>query len=322
MKKTFTIALYVGGTKTNRGLVLNIHAWFVLTSAIFTAVHKTFWQNYYRILLSVMALSLLPMLLSSQNKYSFFLPKKMEYPSRLPSKNNVWVFVMAGQSNMAGRARVDAEDTIANERILTINKNNELILAKEPLHFYEPSLSGLDCGLSFAKTLLKSIPDSIFILLIPAAVGGSSINQWLGDSSHRGVRLLTNLKDKMQLGSNYGIIKALLWHQGESDANKKNITNYQQKLSALHQKIRAFSADAQLPIITAGIGLFRKDNSFQIVLNKAIAANAFSDKNTYCVKLKKLAHIGDSVHFNAQSQRQMGNRMANQYIKLLKTKNK
>ena len=92
-------------------------------------------------------------------------------------KKNTWVFIMAGQSNMAGRGLIEPQDTIPSQRILTINKNGQIVIAKEPLHFYEPSRTGLDCGLSFGKTLLKDIPDSITIIVIPTAVGGRSINQ-------------------------------------------------------------------------------------------------------------------------------------------------
>jgi hypothetical protein len=69
----------------------------------------------------------------------------------IPDKENLWVFILAGQSNMAGRGTVEAQDTIPSERIFTINKDGEVKIAKEPLHFYEPSMAGLDCGLSFAK---------------------------------------------------------------------------------------------------------------------------------------------------------------------------
>ena len=54
------------------------------------------------------------------------------------NKENVWVFIMAGQSNMAGRGIVEAEDTISDKRIFSINKDGQIIIAKEPIHFYEP----------------------------------------------------------------------------------------------------------------------------------------------------------------------------------------
>src|SRR4026209_1101370 len=90
-----------------------------------------------------------------------YFPKRIEAMREIPKKENVWVFIMAGQSNMAGRGIVEPEDTVSNKRILSIDKNGELILAKEPLHWYEPERTGLDCGLSFGKTIIKKIPDSI-----------------------------------------------------------------------------------------------------------------------------------------------------------------
>src|SRR4249919_142063 len=113
---------------------------------------------------------------------TIYFPKRIETMSNSINKENVWVFMMAGQSNMAGRGIVEPEDTVPNSRILSINKDGKIIIAKEPLHFYEPERTGLDCGLSFAKTLLTKIPGNVSILIIPTAVGGSSIRQWLGDS--------------------------------------------------------------------------------------------------------------------------------------------
>jgi hypothetical protein len=90
-------------------------------------------------------------------------------------KDKTWVFILAGQSNMAGRGAIDMNpfngDTITNRRIQTINQNGEIVLAKEPLHFYEPKMAGLDCGLSFARTMLLSIPKDVTILLIPTNSG-------------------------------------------------------------------------------------------------------------------------------------------------------
>ncbi len=134
-------------------------------------------------------LLLLTMSVSCQNtetdERTQFFPTTEELVDKLPAKSQVWVFLMAGQSNMAGRGLVEPQDTISHSRILTINKVGKLIVAKEPLHFYEPSLTGLDCGLSFGKALLSHIPDSVSILLIPTAVGGSSISQWLGASGRK-----------------------------------------------------------------------------------------------------------------------------------------
>src|SRR6186997_3148776 len=155
-----------------------------------------------------------------------YFPKRVEVMSNNIQKENVWVFIMAGQSNMAGRGIVEPEDTVSDKRILSINKEGQIIIAKEPLHFYEPERTGLDCGLSFAKNLLNEIPDSVSILIIPTAVGGSSISQWLGDSVYRNVKLFSNFLSKLEIAKQNGIIKGILWHQGESDATEKDIPLY------------------------------------------------------------------------------------------------
>src|SRR6187402_1254137 len=114
-----------------------------------------------------------------------YFSKRTEAMSNNINKENVWVFIMAGQSNMAGRGIVEPEDTVSDKRIFSINKDGQIVIAKEPLHFYEPERTGLDCGVSFAKALIKKIPDSVSILIIPTAIGGSSVSKWLDDSFYQ-----------------------------------------------------------------------------------------------------------------------------------------
>jgi len=255
--------------------------------------------------------------LSAQDNGTSCFPQKVEYPKIIPLKMDVWVFIMAGQSNMAGRAAIEPLDTLTNERILTINAKGEMILAKEPLHFYEPGLQGLDAGFSFASSLIKSIPASASILLIPASIGGSSINQWLGDSLRRGIRLLSNFKSKIQLGERYGVIKGILWHQGESDVKRNGENDYQKKLFIIHNQFRKYAHNRKLPIVTGGIGLFLKDSLGQQYINEVIYANAAGNKNTYLIQTDDFEHKGDKLHFNSSAQRLMGERMANKFIETL-----
>ncbi|MEP3582604.1 MAG: sialate O-acetylesterase, partial [Cyclobacteriaceae bacterium] len=48
------------------------------------------------------------------------------------SKRNTWVFIMAGQSNMAGRGSLEAQDSLTNKKIITIDSLNNWIPASEP----------------------------------------------------------------------------------------------------------------------------------------------------------------------------------------------
>ncbi|TCD28340.1 sialate O-acetylesterase [Pedobacter psychrodurus] len=235
-------------------------------------------------------------------------------------RKNIWVFILAGQSNMAGRAKIEPQDTVTNKRILLMNSNGKIAIAKEPLHSYEPDMAGLDCGLSFGNMLLKNVPDSVSILLVPAAVGGSSIDQWLGDSLHRGVKLFTNFTQLVKMCGQYGQLKAILWHQGESDANPKKALFYQKKLQNLFAKFRSETDNLKLPILTASIGTFKLQNTDQKLINKAIKDNAIEDPNTFLIKTDDLSDRGDELHYDSKSQRKMGKRFAKMYKRILKNK--
>lgn len=229
-------------------------------------------------------------------------------------QKNTWVFIMAGQSNMAGRGLIEPQDTIPSERILTINKNGQIVIAKEPLHFYEPSMAGLDCGLSFGKSLLKNIPDSITILMLPTAIGGSSISQWLGDSTYRNVRLLSNFIEKVNLGKKYGVIKGILWHQGESDANENNASLYKVRLQKLIEKFREVVGINNLPVLIGELGSYSDNNNYWSLINKQIESYASTDNNAYVIKTNDLKDKGDKVHFNSIGQRLLGQRFAKAFL--------
>jgi hypothetical protein len=234
----------------------------------------------------------------------------------------VWVFILAGQSNMAGRGKVEAEDTVTSPRILSINAKGELIPAKEPIHFYEPKMKALDCGLSFGKELLKYIPNDVTVLIIPTAIGGRSINQWINDSTFRGVKLLTNFREKLELGKRYGEIKAVLWHQGESDANPNGIKSRQEKLKTLFTSFRNFAGNPALPVLMGELGSYSKNKEMWMQLNEQIRLYSASDVNTSVISTSDFKDRGDQTHFTSEGQREMGKRFAKAYIQKFEPANK
>ncbi len=242
------------------------------------------------------------MLMSAQNQ-----------PITELSPQNVWVFMMAGQSNMAGRGTIEAQDTIANPRILSLNAEGELVLAKEPLHFYEPKMAGLDCGVSFANELLKSVPDSISILMVPTAVGGSSIRRWLDDKPHRGVNLQSNFKEKMMQARKYGELKAVLWHQGESDVNHTGVSMRFENMKELFGRFRESAENDSLPILVGELGAYSKDPQTWCNMNAENHRYVFSDPNSRIISTSDLTDRGDKLHFNSKGQRTIGHRFAEKY---------
>lgn len=239
-------------------------------------------------------------------------PVVIEKPNTLPSKEKFYIFLLAGQSNMAGRGIVEGEDTVSNPQVLTLNKNNEWVHAKEPLHYYEPGRTGLDCGLSFGKELSKKYGKEITIGLVPCAIGGSSIEQWLGDSMYRGVTLYSNFLQKAKAAAQYGTIKGVLWHQGESNTGIKSHIGYKEKLENFFAKVRSDLQQPELPIYMGSLGSYLTKYSFPYTneVNRDIKELSQTGKNIYLIKTSDLTCLKDTIHFDSRSQRLMGKRFA------------
>ncbi len=267
----------------------------------------------------VLAFLLLPIASFSQkvDKRTKYFPKEVVPLKKLPSRENFWIFVLAGQSNMAGRGHVEPQDTIPNKRILTIDKDGEWIEAKEPLHFYEPKMKGLDCGMSFARTLLESVPDSVTIGLIPCAIGGSSIEQWIGDSLFRHVQLLSNFESKVNWAKQDGVIKGILWHQGESDAHPPMISSYEANLRTLIGKFRKIVGNDAIPVFIGELGRYAEPaerHAHWAGINQQKKKYVATDKNSYLISSEGLNEKGDNTHFNSASQRELGKRFAEKFL--------
>jgi hypothetical protein len=269
------------------------------------------------IFIAMLFILLVSFTLPKKNRKQNF-PKSIELVKDFPEKENLWVFILAGQSNMAGRGFVEPRDTISDKKIMTINPKGEVVYGKEPFHFYEDEEQALDCGLSFGRTLIKSIPDSVSVLILPAAVGGSSLSQWLGDSLHRGVYLLSNFQEKVEIGKRYGTVKGILWHQGESDANKEGIKMYPERLSKLLRIFRSYVGNNSLPIVLGELGSFYRDQESWGAINRCINNYAAKSSCTSTISTAGLPVKDDTVHFNGEAQRKMGQRFAKEYLKLVK----
>lgn len=264
---------------------------------------------------------LLPVFSHGQNKvdHAVNFPKQTLYVKSFPPKKNVWVFIMAGQSNMAGRALVEPQDTISNPRVISINKDNQWVFAKEPLHFYQPKLTGLDCGMSFAKDLLPHLKKKTVIVLLPCAVGGSSISYWLNDSTFNGVHLKSSFEEKVDLAKKIGVIKGIIWHQGESDAFDNKIPVYGENLKELFSFFRSYIGNEKLPIVLGELGTYTKKEEMRenwAKITEIIREEAASDKYCALVHTGDLKPKEDFIHFDSSSQRTLGKRYAEAYLKL------
>lgn len=150
------------------------------------------------------------------------------------SKKQFHLYLLAGQSNMAGRGKVETEDTTRHPRVWVLTKNNDWQLATEPLHFDKPSVVGVGIGFAFAKKMAE-LDTNIVIGLIPCAVGGSPIDMWQPIKYYEPTKShpYDDALKRTQLAMQKGKLKGILWQQGESDSDSLKAKVYAQNLVKL-----------------------------------------------------------------------------------------
>ncbi len=260
-----------------------------------------------------------------QDERTRFFPRSQEYVDVMPPREKVWLFVLAGQSNMAGRGVVEPGDTVPHPRILTVTPDNRWVVAKEPLQLYQPALTGLGPGLAFARALIEELDEDIYIGLIPCAVGGSSVGNWLSDSLYNGVRLKSNFTDKVLRAKEYGTVKGIIWHQGEADATAAKLPRYKADMTLLFDYFRGVTGNENLPIIAGELGIFpgvEKNRQEYMILNDILLEITREDPDMALVRSFGLKAKEDNVHFDSRSQRIMGRRYASSWLSLTRNMNK
>jgi len=153
--------------------------------------------------------------------------------------SNFHLYLLVGQSNMAGRAPLDSASKITDPQVFMLDQNNQWVPATDPVHFDKPDVAGVGPAISFAKTMAGN-NGKIKIGLIPCAIGGSPIRVWEPDSVYLGkFHPYDDAVRRAGIAMRQGVLKGILWHQGESDNNPQSATVYTGKFKILVERFRA-----------------------------------------------------------------------------------
>jgi hypothetical protein len=233
---------------------------------------------------------------------------------RLPrvAKERFHLYVLAGQSNMAGRGVPAEQDKTAHRRVYVLNRENQWTLATDPLHFDKPQVVGVGPGLSFGKAMADADPN-VTIGLVPCAVGGSPISAWKPGAFYEatGVYPYDDAMKRCRIAMQQGVLKGILWHQGESDSNAMDGPLYARRLTELIARLRRELGEPHLLFVagTPADAFIERKTEARLVI-EAIQAVAKADENVLWVSASGLACKDDLVHFNTEAARALGRRYA------------
>ncbi|WP_080239420.1 sialate O-acetylesterase [Spirosoma rigui] len=232
-------------------------------------------------------------------------------PAGLPP-DRFHLYVLAGQSNMAGRGTVEAVDKTPHPRVWMLNKDNQWVPATEPMHFDKPAVVGVGPGLAFGKQIADQ-DTSAFIGLIPTAVGGSAIDAWQPGGYHEQTKNYPydEAIKRVQLAQQAGTLHGILWHQGESDSKPELVAAYEQKLTQLIGRFRQVFNSPAVPVVVGTVGdFFIPKNPSATQINAILLNLPKQVRRVACVDASGLTDGGDDTHFDAASARELGRRYA------------
>ena len=220
------------------------------------------------------------------------------------------VFLLVGQSNMAGRAAIEEADkpAIDGASLWDIGEKTWKP-AVAPFNLYSPhrksvNMQRLNCGPAFVREYLRTHP-GVKVGIVCAARGGTTIEEWKKGRTEPWPLYDTAVKaTRDALAGGNAELKGILWHQGEGNSSRWDF--YPAKLKELIANFRADLETPRVPFVFSQLGTWRPEYR---AFNQMIIQQPQNIPHTLCVRTAGLWKI-DQAHFDAEAQRELGRRYA------------
>jgi len=204
------------------------------------------------------------------------------------------LFLLIGQSNMAGRGPIKEKGQPVGKNVWMLNKSNEWVVAKAPVHF-DKGIAGVGLCEEFARCYEKAYPGKE-VGLIPCAVGGTSVHKWAPEGA-----LYKQAVKRAKIAMKNGKIEGILWHQGESDS-KESVALYGKALQELMASLRKELEAEKAPVVVGE--LLPKFSDFNKNLPETIKGVPLCG----IASAKELKDKGDNLHFGTEALITFGSR--------------
>ncbi|XP_058727154.1 probable carbohydrate esterase At4g34215 [Vicia villosa] len=231
------------------------------------------------------------------------------------------IFILAGQSNMAGRGGVFngkwvgvvPKECTPSPSVLRLSAKLVWEEAREPLHrdIDVGKTCGIGPGLAFANEIVRMRGGGgggYVVGLVPCAVGGTRIEDW-----RKGAPLYNQLVRRSieSVRNGGGVIRALLWYQGESDTvREEDAKAYKARMESFIMNIRS---DLKLPnLLVIQVALASGEGKF-INMVRYGQLN-IKLPNVRCVDAKGLRLKSDNLHLTSMSEVYLGIQLAHAYL--------
>jgi hypothetical protein len=242
------------------------------------------------------------------------------------------IYLLFGQSNMAGGATAEAQDKITHPRVKVLAYDNCSNQGRTYNQWYQasPSLHLCGTGMGLGDWFGRIVADSMSqdtIALIPCAIPGVDIDFFRKDvvSARRGeFRIPPDnhwtgaypwMLERLKLAQKKGVIKGVLLHQGEADWQDAARKAWPAKVAGILSDLKADLGMGDVPLL---VGELRRDGCCG-AHNPYVATLAKSVPNGHVISSEGLAVVTtDAYHFNTAGLREFGKRYASTMVKQLR----
>ena len=225
------------------------------------------------------------------------------------------IYVIAGQSNAAGRAKGPVAD-MPDLNVHVLRSSGEWDLATHPLGettaavhvgHYENHNPGHSPWLHFAKRLSRELGYPIG--LVPCAYGGAPLRWWNPEENGA---LLRNMMEMLEDGAVRP--RAVLWVQGEAEGFEDSAETYLQRFSSFVCAVRRELNDPGLPFVTVQINRCMTEGNEKLdrqwgMVREAQRRAWHTLENVLLVPSEDVA-LYDFIHNSAQGNLVIGERCA------------
>ncbi|WP_010663036.1 sialate O-acetylesterase [Marinilabilia salmonicolor] len=254
-----------------------------------------------------------------------------------PDKSDFQIYLCFGQSNMAGAAKTEAQDSIVDSRFVMMSTMDCSDLNREKGKWYPatPPLADCNAGLSpvdyFGRTMVENLPKKIKVGVINVAVGGCKIElfdkdnyqayadsapDWMqGWIANYGGNPYERLVEMAKVAQKDGVIKGILLHQGESNPND---TLWTGKVKAIYDNLMV-----DLNLNPGEVPLLAGETLSAEYDGKCAAFNQFINQlpevlpNSYVISSQGCPGQPDGLHFTAEGYRILGKRYGDKMLSLI-----
>ena len=250
---------------------------------------------------------------------------------------NFYIFLCFGQSNMEGGGSIEEQDRIVDPRFQVLADFDVPIRGWKKGQWYAaiPPLTRRTSGISlidyFGRTMVANLPERIRVGVVKVGVSGTRIELW--DKNGYREYLATADPWKVQIANEYGgnpyaflvelakiaqkdgVIKGVLLHQGESNANDQD---WPKKVKAVYDNLmKDLSLKPDSVPLLAGEVVNADQGGEKASANEIIKRLPETLHNSYVISSAGLPSNPDHLHFTTEGYRQFGRRYAEKMLATL-----